>query len=176
MTNDRDSKVVDWYNRLPQDWPHRGIQRIGWPANRSRFLTKMTKKRPCTQSGFTKKRTLEQKSCKKRHKHTKNQILASTQCLDFTRNTSWLANYFSFIKKPKSKFSLNLCLGNQSVIASVCIFDTIAASLSNILIWTSTCGSERYKRNIHNRKIQSKRVLGLMKYTHRLAYHNEVTQ
>jgi hypothetical protein len=29
---------------------------------------------------------------------------------------------------------LNLCSGNQSVIAGVCIFDTIAASLSNILI------------------------------------------
>jgi hypothetical protein len=27
-----------------------------------------------------------------------------------------------------------MCLGNQSVIAGVCIFDTIAASLSNILI------------------------------------------
>ncbi len=55
-------------------------------------------------------------------------------------------------------------------------FDTIAASLSNILIWTSTCGSAPYKRNIQNRKIQSKRVLGLMKYTHRLADHNKVTQ
>ena len=47
-------------------------------------------------------------------------------------------------------------------------------SLSNILIWTSTHGSARYKRNIQNRKIQSKRVLGLMKYTHRLADHNKV--
>ncbi len=64
----------------------------------------------------------------------KNWILASTQCLDFTRNTSWLANCFSLIKKPKQKFSLNLCSGNQSVIAGVRIFDTIAASLSNILI------------------------------------------
>jgi hypothetical protein len=32
---------------------------------------KMTKKRPCTQSGFAKKRTLEQKSCKKKKKHNK---------------------------------------------------------------------------------------------------------
>ncbi len=64
----------------------------------------------------------------------KTQILASTQCLDFTRNTTWLASRFSLIKKPKWKFSLNLCLGNQSVIADVPIFDMIAASLSNILI------------------------------------------
>jgi hypothetical protein len=62
------------------------------------------------------------------------------------------------------------------VIASVCIFDTIAAYLSNILIFTSTCGSVRYKRKIQNRKIQSKRVLGLTKYTHRLLDHNKVTQ
>jgi hypothetical protein len=64
------------------------------------------------------------------------------------------------------------------VIAGVCIFDMIAASLSNILILTSTCGSVRYKRKIQNRnrKIQSKRVLGLTKYTHRLSYHNKLTQ
>ncbi len=40
----------------------------------------------------------------------------------------------------------------------------------------SACEFVRYKRNIQNRKIQSKRVLGLMKYTHRLADHNKVTQ
>jgi hypothetical protein len=34
----------------------------------------------------------------------------------------------------------------------------------------------RDKRNIQNRKVQSKRVLGLMKYTHRLADHKKVTQ
>ena len=88
-------------------------------------------------------------------------ILASTQWLGFTRNTTWLDSYFSVIKKPKYKFSLNLCSGNQSVIAGVCIFDTIAASLSYILIWTSTYGSVQYKRKIQNRKIQSERVLVL---------------
>jgi hypothetical protein len=31
-----------------------------------------------------------------------------------------------------------------------------------------------YKRKIQNRKIQSKRVLGLTKYTHRLSDHNKV--
>jgi hypothetical protein len=34
----------------------------------------------------------------------------------------------------------------------------------------------QYKRKIQNRKIQSKRVLGLTKYTHRLLDHNKVTQ
>ncbi len=62
------------------------------------------------------------------------------------------------------------------MIAGVRIFDTIAASLINILIRTSTCGSVRYKRKILNKKIQSKRVLGLTKYTHRLSDHNKVTQ
>jgi hypothetical protein len=62
------------------------------------------------------------------------------------------------------------------VIAGVRIFDIIAASLSNIPILTSTCGSVQYKRKIQNRKIQSKRVLGLTKYTHRLSDHNKVTQ
>ncbi len=44
---------------------------------------------------------------------------------DFMRNISWLASCFSKIKKPNRH-----CSGNQSVIAGVCIFDTIAASLT----------------------------------------------
>jgi hypothetical protein len=63
------------------------------------------------------------------------------------------------------------------VIAGVQIFDTIAASLCNILIWNSICGSALYKRNIQNRKIQSKKVLGLMKYreqrNHGLKYESD---
>jgi hypothetical protein len=34
----------------------------------------------------------------------------------------------------------------------------------------------RYKRNIQNREIQSKRVLGLIKNKHQLAEHKKVTQ
>ncbi len=49
-------------------------------------------------------------------------------------------------------------------------------SISNILTLTSTCGSVRYKIKIQNREIQSKRVLGLTKYTHWLADQNKVTQ
>jgi hypothetical protein len=44
LRNDHDCKVVDPYYHFPQDWPHGGIQRIGWPANRSRFLTKWLKR------------------------------------------------------------------------------------------------------------------------------------
>ncbi len=43
---------------------------------------------------------------------------------DLMRNISWLASCFSKIKKPNKH-----CSGNQSVIAGVCIFDTIAASM-----------------------------------------------
>ncbi len=44
LRNDRDCKVVDPYNRLPQYWSHGGIQRISWLANQSRFLTKWLKR------------------------------------------------------------------------------------------------------------------------------------
>ena len=43
---------------------------------------------------------------------------------DLMRNISWLASCFSKIKKPNKH-----CSGNQSVIAGVHIFDTIAASM-----------------------------------------------
>jgi hypothetical protein len=36
---------------------------VGRPTNPDLLFTKMTKKRSCTQSGFAKKRTPEQKSC-----------------------------------------------------------------------------------------------------------------
>jgi hypothetical protein len=46
------------------------------------------------------------------------------ESLDLTRNISLLASYFAKIKNPNKH-----CSGNQSVIAGVCIFDTIAASM-----------------------------------------------
>ncbi len=46
---------------------------------------------------------------------------AVIESLDLTRNISWLAGCFSKIKKPNKD-----CSGNQSVIAGVCIFDTIS--------------------------------------------------
>jgi hypothetical protein len=46
---------------------------------------------------------------------------AVIESLDLTRNTSWLASCSFKIKKPNKH-----CSGNQSVIAGVCIFDTIS--------------------------------------------------
>jgi hypothetical protein len=40
---------------------------------------------------------------------------------DLTRNISWLASCFFKIKKPNK-----YCSGNQTVIAGVCIFDTVS--------------------------------------------------
>jgi hypothetical protein len=57
---------------------------------------------------------------------------------------------FLFNKKTQVEIFFESVFGKSSVIAGVCIFDTIAASLSNILIWTSTCGSVRYKQKIQN--------------------------
>ena len=46
---------------------------------------------------------------------------------DLMRNISWLASCFS-LKKKLNKH----CYGNRSVIAGVCIFDTIAASMKAV--------------------------------------------
>ncbi len=92
----------------------------------------------------------------------------------------------SFLKKKKTQveiffesvFGKSNCSENQGLWLLVFTFwhDFTYLSSSNILIWTSTCGSMGYKRKIQNRKIQSKRVLGLTNYTHRLSDHNELTQ
>jgi hypothetical protein len=42
---------------------------------------------------------------------------AVIESLDLMRNISWLASFFSIIKKPNKH-----CSGNQSVIAGVCIW------------------------------------------------------
>ena len=46
---------------------------------------------------------------------------AVIESLDLMRNIAWLVICFSKINKPNKH-----CSGNQSVIASVCIFDTIS--------------------------------------------------
>ncbi len=83
--------------------------------------------------------------------------------LDLMRNISWLVNPISIVQEIKVWLPVFAFWYNFTYL-----------SLSNILIWASSCGSAWYKRNIQNRKMQSKRVLGLMKYTHRLADHNKV--
>jgi hypothetical protein len=54
--------------------------------------------------------------------------------LRFYEKHSLASKFILFDKEIQVEFFLNLCLGNQSVIASVCIFDMIAALLSNIRI------------------------------------------
>jgi hypothetical protein len=56
--------------------------------------------------------------------HNTRKRYAVIESSDLTRNISWLASCFSKIKKPNKH-----CSGNQSVIAGVCIIDTIAASM-----------------------------------------------
>ncbi len=46
---------------------------------------------------------------------------AVIESLDLMRNISWQASCSSKIKKPNKQYS-----GNQSVVADVCIFDTIS--------------------------------------------------
>jgi hypothetical protein len=54
--------------------------------------------------------------------------------LRFYKKHNLASKLFLFKKEAQVKNSLNLCSRNQSVIAGVCIFDKIAASLNNILI------------------------------------------
>jgi hypothetical protein len=54
--------------------------------------------------------------------------------LRFYKKHNLASELFLFNKEIQVDFFWNLCLGNQSVIAGVRIFDMIAASLSNIMI------------------------------------------
>ncbi len=63
-----------------QIWIAKKSGLVGRPTDPD-LLQKITTKRPCTQSGFAKKRTLEQKSHKKKT-HTSNWIAAGTQYSD----------------------------------------------------------------------------------------------
>ncbi len=71
---------------------------------------------------------------------------AVIESLDLMRNTSWLASCFSKIKKPNKH-----CSGNQSVIAGVCIFDSISYNYPKVIFWfelllVDLCGTrEIYK-------------------------------
>ncbi len=175
LRNNRDCKVVAPYNRLPQDWPHGEIQRIGWPANQSRFITKWLKRGRVHNLDLLKKNLWTKILLKKAQTHKKLDF-GKHPMLRFYEKHNLASKLFLFNRETQVKNFFESVFGKSSVIAGVHIFDTIAASLSNILIWTSTCGSVQYKRKTQNRKIQSKRVLGLTKYTHWLSNHKQVTQ
>jgi hypothetical protein len=96
--------------------------------------------------------------------------------LRFYKKHNLASKSFLFNKETQVEIFFESVLGKSKCDCRCSHFYTIAASLDNILVLTSTCGSVRYKRKIQNRKIQSKRVLGLTKYTHRLSDHNKVNQ
>ncbi len=94
------------------------------------------------------KKELLNKNSTKKIINTQKMNFGKHPMLRFYKKHNLASKLFLFYKETQVEISLNLCLGNQSVIAGVCIFDTIAASLSNILILASTCGSVWYKRKI----------------------------
>jgi hypothetical protein len=55
------------------------------------------------------------------HLYNTRKRYAVIESSDLTRNITWLESCFSKIKKPNMD-----CSGNQSMIAGVCIFDTIS--------------------------------------------------
>ncbi len=112
---------------------------------------------------------------KKAQTHVKSNF-GKHPMLRFYKKHNLASKSFLFHKETQVEIFFESVFGKPKCDYQCLHFDTITASLSNILIWTSTCGSVQYKRTIQNRKIQSKRVLGLMKYTYRLSDHNEVTQ
>ncbi len=59
--------------------------------------------------------------CKDVNLYNTRKRYAVIETLDLMRNITWLANCFSSIKKPNKH-----CSGNQSVIAGVCMFDTVS--------------------------------------------------
>ena len=65
--------------------------------------------------------------CKDENLYNTKKRYAVIKSSDLTRNISWLASCFFKIKKPNKHFP-----GNQSVIAGVHIFDTIAASMRTV--------------------------------------------
>ncbi len=71
LRNNRDCKVVDPYNRLPQDWPHGGLQRIGWLANQYRFVTQWLKRGSVHNLDLLKKELSNENPAKKAQTHKK---------------------------------------------------------------------------------------------------------
>ncbi len=134
LRNNRECKVVDPYNCLPQNWPHGGNQRIGWPANPSRFITKWLKRGHVHNLDSLKKELSNKNPAKKAQTH-KNSNLGKNPMLRFYEKHNLASKLSLFNKKTQVEFSLSLCSGNQSVTAGVCIFDTIAVSLRAAFHW-----------------------------------------
>ncbi len=165
------------YSRLPQDWPHGGIQRISWPANRSRFITKWLNSGHVHNLDLLKNELSNKILLKKAQTHEKSNF-GKHPMLRFYEKHNLASKLLLFNKATRVEIFFESVFRKSKCDCRCSHFwhDFSYLSLSNILIWTSTCGSVQNKSKIQNRKIQSKRVLGLTKYTHRLADHNKVTQ
>ncbi len=100
LRNDRDCKVVDPYNRLPQDWPHGGIQRIGWPANWSRFVTKWLKRGHVHNLDLLKKE-LSDKNPAKKSTNTKKMNFGKHPMLRFYKKHNLASKSFLFNKETQ---------------------------------------------------------------------------
>ncbi len=142
------------YNCLPQDWPHRGIQRLGWPVNRSIFVTKWLKRGRVHNLDLLKKEFSNKNPAKKAQTYEKSNFgkhpmfrfydkhnLASKSFL-FNKETQVLIFFESVFGKSKCNchflhFWHNCCFLESSVslISCVCIFDTSAASLRAVFHW-----------------------------------------
>ncbi len=101
LRNDHDCMVVDPYNRLPQDWPHGGIQRIGWPAKQFRFHTKWLKRGRCAQFGFAKKKNSRTKILLKKAQTHKKSNLGKHPMLRFYEKHNLASKLFLFNKETQ---------------------------------------------------------------------------
>ncbi len=123
LRNDCDCRVIDPYNRLPQEWPHGGIQSIGWLANQSRFITKSLKRGHVHNLDTLKKNSQTNILLKKAQTHKKMNF-GKHPMLRFYEKHNLASKSFLFNKETqveiffKSVFGKSNCSGNQSVIAS----------------------------------------------------------
>ncbi len=112
LRNDRDCKVVDPYNHLPQEWPHRGIQRIGWPANWSRFVTKWLK-RGCVYNLDLLKKELSNKKPAKKSTNTGNSNFGKHPMLRFYEKHNLASKLFLFNKETQAEIFFESVFGKS---------------------------------------------------------------
>ncbi len=154
MRNDCDCEVVDPYNCLPQDWPHGGIQRIGWPAKRSRFVTKWVKRGRVHNLDSLKKNSRMKILFKKAQTHKKLNF-GKHPMLRFYKKHSLACKLFLFNKETQVEIFFESIFGKSkcdcwcsyfwhdccflessvSLISCVHIFDMIAVSLRTVFHW-----------------------------------------
>ncbi len=138
------------YSCLPQDWSNWGIHYksgskqkkiwmakknwIGWPANRSRFVTKWPKRGHVHNLDSLKKNSGTKISLKKAQTHKKLNYDRHPMLI-FYKKHNLARELFLLNKETHVEFFFEAVFKNQSVIAGICIFDTISASLRAVFHW-----------------------------------------